>query len=170
LTVVRVLLLLVCSGVLAAWAGAQGPPALNPADRVKLFSTDRALLDQLVNHSIDLSKADTPLKQAQESQATARTLAVYLRRAANDEKNADRVAELAGLLTEMVRDGLAPNLQTARKTYPPGTPAHADVVKLGESAAKDLDDWTAGIAGEIAGDEKVKSAFETLAALKARFK
>jgi hypothetical protein len=171
LTVARVLLVLSSFAVLAAWAGAQGePPALAPAQRAKLFATDRALLDQLVNHSIDLSKADNPLKQAQESQATARTLAVYLKRAANEEKDADRVAEMAGLLEEMVRDGLAPNLQTARRTYPLGTPGHAEVVKLGEAAAKDLDDWTAGFAGDIGASAKVKEALEALAALKSKLK
>ena len=167
---VRVLLVLVSFGGLAVWAGAQGqPPALDPAQRAKLFAADRELLNQLVNHSIDLSKADTPLKQAQESQATARTLAVYLKRAAEDEKDADRVAEMAGLLADMVRDGLAPNLQTARRTYKPGTPGHAEVAKLGESAAKDLDDWT-GFAGELGADAKVKAALETLAALKSKLK
>ena len=167
----RVPLLLVSFAVLAAWAGAQGTsPPLNPADRVKLFKTDRALLDQLVNHGIDLSKADNPLKQAQECQATARTLAVYLRRAAEDEKNPDRVAEMAGLLAEMVRDGLAPNLQVARQTFPATSPQGKQVAELGETVLKDLDDWAAPPAGKVGESEKVKAALEALSALKAKLK
>ncbi|HSQ57576.1 MAG TPA: hypothetical protein VLM40_17775 [Gemmata sp.] len=167
----RVLLILTSFAVLAAWAGAQGgPPPLSAADRVKLFKTDRALIDQLVNHGIDLSKADDRLKQAQECQATARTLAVYLRRAAEDEKDPDRVAEMAGLLTDMVRDGLAPNLKAARETYPATSPQGKQVVQLGESAMKDLEDWAAIPAGTLGNSEKVKAAFEALAGLKASFK
>jgi hypothetical protein len=170
-TVARALLLLISFAVLAAWAGAQGgPPPLSPADRAKLFKTDRALLDQLVNHSIDLSKADNPLKQAQECQATARTLAVYLRRAAADEQDADRVAEMAGLLTEMVRDGLAPNLSTARQTFPATSPQGKQVAELGDNALKDLDAWTTLPEGKLGTDAKVKSALEALGALKTKLK
>ena len=167
----RVLLLLTTFGVLAAWVGAQGgSPPLDPADRAKLFKTDRALLDQLVNHSLDLSKADNPLRQAQECQAAARTLAVYLRRAAADERDAARVAEMAGLLTDLVRDGLAPNLRVARQTFPDTSPQGEQVKQLGESALKDLEAWAAIREGTVADDGTVKAAFAALAELKAKLK
>jgi hypothetical protein len=168
MAVARVMLLLVTFAALAAWAGAQGgPPPLSPEDRAKLFKADRALLDQLVDHSIHLSKADNSLKQAQAAQASARTLANYLERAAKDEQDPDRVAEMTALLTELTRDGLAPNLKVARRDNPKGSPGYEAVKKLGETALKDLDDVKSAIpAGKVADDAKVKAALAALAALR----
>jgi hypothetical protein len=168
--VVRVLLLLVSFAALAAWAGAQGPPPpLSPADRAKLFKSDRALLDQLIDHGIEMANPnrDNDLDRAQECRKTAKTLANYLERAAKDEQDPDRVAEMTALLTELVRDGLAPNLTVARQTNPKGSPRHKEVVALGETAVKDLDDVKAAIpAGKVGDDEKVKAALAALAALR----
>ena len=168
MTVVRVLLLLVSFAALAAWAGAQGPPPpLSPADRAKLFKSDRALLDQLIDHGIGLSNFDNHLERAQECRKTAKTLANYLERAAKDEQDPDRVAEMTGLLTELVRDGLAPNLKVARRDNPKGSPGFEAVQKLGETALKDMDDVTAAIpAGKVGDDAKVKAALAALAALR----
>ena len=165
---VRVLLLLVSFAALAAWAGAQGPPPpLSPADRAKLFKADRALLDQLIDHGIGLSNFDNHLERAQECRKTAKTLANYLERAAKDEQDPDRVAEMTGLLTELVRDGLAPNLAVARQTFTPTSPQGKLVAELGETAVKDLDDVKAAIpAGKVGDDEKVKAALAALAALR----
>ena len=166
----RVLLLLVTFAALATWAGAQAPPApLTAAEQAKLFKLDRALLDNLINHSIDLADADEPLKRAEECRKTSLTLANYLERAAKDEQDPDRVAELADLLGEVVREGLAYNLEVGKQTYPPGSPGAAKLNALRENAAKDLDAIKNTIPeGKIADNAKVKDALARLAALKAR--
>lgn len=164
----RALLLLVCFAALSAWAGAQGPAPLPAAVQVKLFKNNRALLDNLINHGLDLSDTDDPLDRAQECRRTAQTLANYLERAATDAQDPDRVAELADLLGDVVREGLTPNLETAKQLFPPGTKRFEDVKQLRDTATRDLDAVAPTIpAGKVAENTKVKDALARLATLKA---
>ena len=168
----RVLLLLTTFAALSAWAGAQGPvPPLAAADKLKLFKSNRTLLDNLVSHGIDLSGADGPLKRAEECRKTAVTLGNYVERAAKEDKNPDRVAELAGLMGDVVRDGLAPNLDEAERTYTPDSPGGKRVKELQGIAATDLDNVRAAIPtnGKVGDNPKVKAALAALAELKSKF-
>jgi len=171
LIVVRVLLLLISFATLAAWAGAQGPtPPLTAADKMKLFKSNRTLIENLVNHGIDLSAADKPLTRAEECRKTAVTLGNYLERAAKEDRNPDRVAELADLMGNVVRDGLAPNLDEAERTTPAESPDGKRVKELQTIVANDLDNVRSTIpAGKVADSPKVKAALAALTDLKSKF-
>ena len=67
----RALLLLIAFATLSAWTGAQAPPApLTAAEQVKLFKLNRPLLDNLVNHGIDIADKSDPLERAKECRKT----------------------------------------------------------------------------------------------------
>lgn len=167
----RSLLTLFTFAVLAAWAGAQGPPApLSAAVQVKQFKTNRILIENLVDHGIDLANAENPLQRAEECRKTARTLANYLERAA-DNDDPDRVAELASLFGEVVRDGLVPNLEAATREIRPGDPREPQLAKLRRQAGSDLSGVRAAIpaTGKVAENEKVRAALQALDLLKGKF-
>lgn len=167
----RALLLLTCFATLAAWAGAQGPvPPLSAADKAKLFKANRTLVENLVNHGLDLSSAADPVKRAEECRKTAITLGNYVERAATDDKNPDRVVELTGLMCEVVRDGLAPLLDDAERTIPPESPQGKRVKELQSLAAADIDAVRNAVpAGKVGDNPKVKAALAALTDLKAKF-
>lgn len=169
----RALLLLTCFATLSAWAGAQGPVppvTLTAADKAKLFKSNRTLVENLVNHGLDLSSASDPVKRAEECRKTAITLGNYVERAATDDKNPDRVAELAGLMGEVVRDGLVPLLDDAERTIPAESPQGKRVKELQALAAADLDAVRNAIpAGKVGDNPKVKAALAALTDLKSKF-
>jgi hypothetical protein len=171
MTVTRVALLLVVFAALAAWAGAQGPPPpLSAADRAKLFKTNRVLLANLVNDGIDLAKAGNLVERAEGARKTARTLANYMQLAAEKDQDADRVAELAGLMADVVRDGLVPNLEEGRRTFPPESKNGKELAVVQKQLTEDLTFATteAVPAGPVAASEKVKAALARLAELKSK--
>jgi hypothetical protein len=166
----RSLVSLVGFTALAAWAGGQGPPPPLPAaDRVRLFRADQTLINSLVDHGVTLGNADNPLARADGARKAALSLATALKRVANDDRDADRAAELADLLAEVVRDGLTPNLDEATRTFPPGTPQAADLARLRAAAAADLDAVREAVPadGPVGGSPRANAALERLAALKA---
>ena len=171
MNVARYALLLTTFAALAAWAGAQGPaPSLTAADQLRLFKSNRALLDNLVDHGVKMSAADTPLARAEECRRTALTLATYTKRAATEDQNPDRVAELANLLGEVVREGLAPNLDEAKRTFPPESRQAKRVGELRDTTKHDLDAVRAAIpAGKVGDNAKVQAALARLAELRAKF-
>lgn len=165
----RSLVTLVAFTALAAWAGAQGPPPPLPAaTQAKLFKNNRTLIENLVNHGIDLADADGSLMRADECRKTASTLANYLERAAEDQ-DPDRVAELAGLMGNVVREGLVPNLDAARAEIRPGDPREGQLLKVRESATKELNSLSARIPadGKVGDSQKVKEAIAALESLNA---
>lgn len=164
----RSLVTLVAVTALAAWAGAQGPaPALPAADHLKLLRANRTLIDNLVDHGVQLAATDDPVQRADECRKTAQSLASALRRAADDQ-DPDRVAELAGLMAEVVRDGLTPTLDEARGVIPRGDPREKDLLRVATQATAGLDAVPAAIpAGKVADSPKVRDALAALAALRA---
>jgi hypothetical protein len=112
---------------LSVWASAQNPaPGLTAGEQLRLFQSNRTLLDGLIDHGLKLSDANTPLDRADECRKAADTLGLALRQAAA-ESDADRVAELSDHLTAVVRDGLTPSLAQARRDI---HPASADFERL----------------------------------------
>ncbi|HEV3437935.1 MAG TPA: hypothetical protein VG122_11275 [Gemmata sp.] len=163
----RSLVTLIAFMALAAWAGAQGPPPPLPAaTQAKLFKSNRKLLENLVNHGIELAKADSPLRRAEECRKTAKTLANSLERAAEDQ-DPDRVAELARLVGDVVREGLVPNLNAAQLEIQPGDPLAPQLVKVRELATGDLISLPARIPtdGKVGDSQKVKEAIAAIQAL-----
>jgi hypothetical protein len=172
--VARVTLLLITFAALAAWAGAQGPaPPLSAEQRAQLFKKNRTLLENLVENGIGLSSADSPLNRAEACQATAVTLGNYLKRAATEDQDPHRVAELADLMAGVVRDGLLPNADEAERTIPPQSRAERDrLARVQNAAAAELDAIRNLVpaGGKVGDSEKARAAIEALAGLKDRIK
>jgi hypothetical protein len=167
----RSLVTLIAYAALAAWAGAQGPRApLDAATQEKMFKSNRTLLENLVNHGIDLADADRPLQRAEECRKTATTLSNFLVQSAEDQ-DPERVVELAGLMGEVVRDGLVPNLNDAQKEIRAGDPREAQLNKVRETATRDLDNLSRlPSQGKVGSNQKVKEAIAALQELRERLK
>lgn len=159
----RSVLTLFTAVALSAWVSAQGPPPLTAEIQVKQFKSNRILIQSLVDHGIDLSNADNPLQRAEACRQTARTLAYSLERAA-DEGDPDRVAEFAGLFTQVIRDGLVPNLTKAKQMIVPESPDAKRLRKVNDQAKSDLDGVLKSIptSGRVGDNDKVKSALAAI--------
>ena len=98
---------------LSLWASAQ-ERATEFHQQLKQLEANRLLLDQLIDHGLNLSspeKGGSSLARAEECRLAAVTLAAALKAApANDP---ERVAELSDHVAAVVRDGLLPNLTDA---------------------------------------------------------
>ena len=165
----RSMLTLIVLAALCAWVSAQGVPTLTAEVQVKQFKNNRILIENLVDHGIDLSNADNPLQRADACRQTARTLANYLERAA-DEGDAERVAEFAGLFTQIIRDGLIPNLNESKRIIAPESPDAKRLRTVNQQAREDLNAIRAKIPtdGKVAENDKVKSALRALEELIAK--
>jgi len=154
--------------MLAAWAGAQSPPraSLSAAEQLRLHRANRVLLADLVDRGIDLGGATHPVDRAEACRKTARTLGVALVQAA-DSNDADRVAELGGHLETVIRDGLVPSLDDARRNIHPASPDAARLKAVRESAANDLGDATAN---KLADQPRLQSVLAKLLDLKEKLK
>ncbi|MCS7022328.1 MAG: hypothetical protein NZ703_03715 [Gemmataceae bacterium] len=109
--------------VMSLWAGAHGPPpAVVPAaEHARLFRQHRALVETLVVHGLDMAASRDSLQRAEECRRTARTLGQSLQRAAS-ERDASRLRQLTELLSVIIVEGLAPNLQEAARLIPADSP------------------------------------------------
>ena len=163
---------LVVGVALAAWAGAQGPPpAVTAADRVRMLRADRTLLADLVESGVKLGGADHPVARAESCQETARLLGIALHTAAEGQ-DADRVGELGDHLDRVVRDGLVPLLDEARRTTPPESPDAKRLGAVRESAAGDLE-WALSAvppAGKLADSARVTDVAAKLDRLRERLR
>ena len=152
---------------LAAWAGAQGPPPLSTADQLNMLRANQGVIEELVDRTIELAGANTPLKRAETCRKTAGTLAGVVGRAA-DEGNADRAAEFGGHLEAVVRDALIPTLDEGRRTTPPESEDAKRLKKLREGAWTDLGVLRDGLptTGKVGDSEQVKQLRDKLDALR----
>jgi hypothetical protein len=119
--VTRTALTLTLFAGLSVWASGQDRAPLVD-QQLKQLEENRLLLDQLIDHGLNLSSAEkggNSLARAEECRLAAATLAAALKAApANDP---ERVAELSDHIAAVVRDGLVPNLTQAGKDIPPGS-------------------------------------------------
>lgn len=151
-------------GALAAWAGAQGPhPALGPADQLRLLKANGTLIDHLVDHGIELSRADTVDKRAEQCRRAAKALSTAVQDAAGKQE-AERVAELTGLFRNVVDNALLPVLEDGRQTVTPGSPGEQQLRKTRAELAKDVAELRAAIpkTGKVAENARVKSEMSEL--------
>jgi hypothetical protein len=162
--------LLVVFLVLAAWAGAQGPP-LSTGDQLDMLRANRALIGGLIEQSVEMAAADTPLKRAAAGQKTAGTLAGAVAREA-DAGNLDRVTEFGGHLETVVRDALVPNLEKAKQTIPADSPDAPRLKKVFDAAKHDLDGVVnaLGTPGKVGDDAQVQELRGKLDALRKALK
>lgn len=144
----------------AAWAGAQSnPSAPLAAEQLRLFQSNRELLENLVEHSVELANADTPVAKVKACRASAKDLGRALRDAA-DRDDPDRVAELGDYLAAVLRHGLAPAINEARRTIPAGTAAEAELAEQARAATEDAKAFELSIPalGKVGASAKAKDA------------
>lgn len=146
--------------MLSVWASGQsansGPLAW---EQLKLFESNRDLLEELVEHSVDLANADTPVAKVRACHESTKALGRALRDAA-DRDDADRVAELGDHLTAVINHGLVPTIDDARKTVPVGTQAEKELFELTSVATQDAErfELTIPAMGKVGASNKVQDA------------
>ena len=146
--------------LLAAWASGQsatsGPLA---GEQLKLFQSNRELLENLVEHSVDLANADTPLAKIKACHESTKDLGRAIKDAA-DRDDADRVAELSEHLTAVIHHGLVPTIDDARTTVPMGTQAEKELFELTSLATQDAERFELAIPalGKVGTSNKVRDA------------
>jgi hypothetical protein len=143
---------------LAVFAGAQSNPAAPlAADQLKLFQSNRELLENLVEHGVDLANADTPVDRVKACHESAKDLGRALRDAA-ERDDPDRVVELGDHLAAVLRHGLVPTLDVARRTVPAGTPAERELRDVARIASDDVHRFTLAIPaiGKVGASTKVQ--------------
>jgi hypothetical protein len=154
--------------LLAAWAGAQGPP-LTVDVQLRLLRENRTLLTDLVNQGVDLSNADDLVTRTEKCEETVRTLGAAIQRAAKEEK-ADRVAELGDHLNVVVNEALIPNLDEATRMIDPRSPEAAKLKLVRKRTAENLTDLRDVLptSGKVGDSDKVKDLRGKLDTLKER--
>ena len=153
---------------LAAWAGAQGPvpaPTLTPADQLRLLKANGTLIDNLVDHGVALSGKDRIEERAEQCRNAGKALANAIHDAAG-KQDAERVAELTNLFSNVVRDGLLPTLEDGKRTVTPESPAGK---KLREVRGTATDDVTA-LKATIPATAKTKDSLKQLDELAEKLK
>jgi hypothetical protein len=160
----RAMLTLIVFATLSVWAGAQNTAPLTAEIQVKQFKANRDLIQNLVDHGINLSNADSPLTRAEACRLTSLTLVNSLERAAGAE-DAERVAEFGNLFGEIVRDGLVPNLEAAKKHITDDRSPDAGRWRtVKDDARRDLEAVRKAIvnAGKVGDNDKVKTALQLI--------
>lgn len=147
--------------LLALAAVGSGQPAAGPlaGEQLHLFQSNRELLENLIEHSVELANADTPVAKVRACHEATKDLGRALKEAA-DRDDADRVAELSDHLTAVIRHGLAPTVTDARGVIPVGTPPFQQLQDLTAQAAADAERYELSIPaiGKVGGSAKVKDA------------
>jgi hypothetical protein len=162
--------------VLAAWAGAQGPAhaSLSAAEQLHLHRANRNLLANLVDSGVRMGRSSHPIDRAEECRRAARHLGVALQQAAesNDPDAAERVAELGNHFDLVVRDGLVPMIDEARRTIHPMSPDAVRLKVLRESANDDLNSAFTAIPtnGALGDNARVREVSAKLGSLKEKLK
>lgn len=155
------LTLLVAAG-LSAWASAQVPaPGPTAAEQLKLLTSNRKLLEDLIDSGLKLSDANTALDRAAECRRAAGVLSAALTRASADPTaDPDRLAELSDHLGAVLRDGLAPSLAEARSVIPRESQDFQRLEALERQAADDAAKAAAALptAGKVGQTPQVRDA------------
>lgn len=145
---------------LAAWASGQ-PSTAGPTagEQLRLFMKNRDLLENLVEHSVALANADTPVAKVRACHETAKDFGRALKDAA-DRDDADRIAELSEHLTAVITHGLVPTIDAARGVIPVGTPAAKELLEVSQQATTDAEGFELSIPalGKVGASNKVKDA------------
>jgi hypothetical protein len=160
--------LLVFAG-LATWADAQSaPPAITGGERLQLFRANHKLLEQLIDHSLKLSNADTKLAQAEECRQALVSLTNELNTVgAATSADPDRVAELSDHMSDLIESGLAPTLQVVREQVRNGSPGAAQLDRIEKQATTDLDNLRTQLIldSRLSKSKKVEAATTRLKAM-----
>ena len=155
--------------LLSAWAGAQGTVPLPASDQIRLLRANRVLLGDLINHGVELGSTEDPLQRASACHGAAHALGVALRRAA-EANDPDRIAELGDHLEEVVREGLVPILDEARRTIPPDSQDAVRLKEIRTNAAEDLESIRSAIPTGEMSDARLREFNTKLDGLREQLK
>jgi hypothetical protein len=107
--------------LIAAAVGAESPNALRPEQRGELYKKNRFVIEGLVKKTIESSSsANEHLKRADSYYDVLYQFSNEIKEA-NRRGESDRAAELTGHLTTLLKDGLAPTLDKAKKQVEGGS-------------------------------------------------
>ncbi|MCI0703495.1 MAG: hypothetical protein L0241_20640 [Planctomycetia bacterium] len=152
---------------LASWVGDQAPsppPApLTADDRIRLLKANGQLIDNLVNQSIELSRAGDSENRAIACRKTAQLLAAAAEVAATKQE-AERVAVLTRLFHKVVRDGLIPTLGDWKRGVPPESPSALRLAALRNEVPNDVINLKSAIptSGAVGENPNVRDALAQL--------
>lgn len=158
----RTTIVLIAAAGLSAWVSAQSlPVGTTAAEQLHLFQANRPLLEEILDHGLKLSQADTHADRAEECRRTTRTISLALRWEAENAADPGRVAELSDHLTRMVRDGLAPTLADGLRAVPPQSPDFDRLTRVRDLAGREV--WAVEELIPAEGPPQVRDARARLA-------
>jgi hypothetical protein len=163
----RHLLTLTAFAALSAWVSAQGPgTGLTASEHLAQLKTNRTLLEELVDHGLSVSGQNTSIDRANACLEVTERLAREIRSAVL-VGDADRLAEMTDLLNRVVSGGVMPNLTTAHRDTPVGSPGYERVLEVHRKASGRLGVLVDEIptVGEFGTKPRTKAAREQLAAV-----
>ena len=145
--------------LLAAFASGQPTGGPLAGEQLKLFQSNRELLENLIERSVDLANADTPVAKIKACHESTKDLGRAIKDAA-DRDDADRVAELSEHLTAVIHHGLVPTIDRARAIIPIGTPAERELYDLTIEAGLDARRFELSIPalGKVGASNRVREA------------
>ena len=167
----RNVLTLFVFAALSAWVSAQGPPPLTAEIQVKQFKNNRLLIENLVDRRHrHVERRRFP--GAAPGLPADRPDPGQLPSARAGDGDPDRVAEFAGLFGQVIREGLLPNLDEAKKAITdPESPRAEGLVQGPNTARSDIEGVLEAIPtdGKVGDNDKVKSAVRAIEELKGKF-
>ena len=140
-------------------SGQPTTPGPLASEQLKLFKSNRELLEDLVSRSVDLANANDPLTRAKACQKATADIGRAMGTAVRAD-DADRVAELGEYLTALMDQGLTPTLTDARRQNPVGSPGEVELVQFHERATLEAEQLELSIPalGRIGTSARVKDA------------
>lgn len=132
-------------------------PTAKTQDRLRQFQRDFALVEKLVNQSVQLSLPTSPLQRAESFQGVAETLVREIRQSAgNDEEK--RALQMGDFLQAVLSRGVADNLAGARRAAV-GHPDKEPVWRsTGERTLQIIQPLAAGMAPPGSAEERILEA------------
>lgn len=134
------LILTVALGLIAVAPGQGGAPLPTAAEQLELLSSNRTLLEQLLESGVQLSDAETSLDRVEASRSAIESMTAALTSAKDQPPG--RIEELADHLGTLWDQGFTPSLEVARSEIRPGSPEFERLEKLESGAVAELGEVT----------------------------
>ena len=114
----------------AALATAQVPQSSSPGpERILQAQRNQKLVEKLVAGGLNLARAADRLDRAKYCNDLARSLAEEIKQAADDH-DGDRAIELGRHLQDLLKNGVAANLNKERSQFPQGSARETDWTRI----------------------------------------
>jgi hypothetical protein len=127
---------------IAAWADAQHAPIAS--DHAKTFAANRALVANMIEHTVDLAGTSDDLTRAEACHRVMSDLCHAMTLAVSNQESG-RVAELGGHIATVVNTALVPSLISARERIAETSEHYLTLKSLHAKANSDLTSIRASI-------------------------